>query len=411
MEKKRLPRTHIWLLVICLLFAWSALTVVIVTLLTGEGIAAMLGVAAMELGYAALFLFLWWRHRWVDLTLLAKGTEKKLVRLHKVHGDKALYEVARKTDGPVREEALRRIRDEKMLLKRAARFDTFALEQITDPEMLYSVAADERFFPETKNRKKEKQRASMRKRAAERLLTEHPEQARKMYGDEHMPEEFRGMAKTALLKQVKQAAGENREQAAALCRDAALPMQARRTAVESLLEKFPEQARDLCGDADLPEELRSIAKDELAKQVEHAGAGHPEQAAAFCRDAGLPMEARLTAVEQITDPALLRSVYESVGELPLKETILRRIQDESVLADIIGQEPDKGLRLLAEKRVTDPVLRRTYCEQDGAHDYEFLNTETESTMGTSHIYYYEYSVYRCRYCGRQYREESGSWHD
>ncbi len=95
MEKKSLPRTRIWLLVICLLFTWSALTVVIVTILTGEGVAAMLGVAAMELGYAALFLFLWWRHRWVDLTLLAKSTEKKLVRLQKVRGDKALSEAFR----------------------------------------------------------------------------------------------------------------------------------------------------------------------------------------------------------------------------------------------------------------------------------------------------------------------------
>ena len=63
------------------------------------------------------------------------------------------------------------------------------------------------------------------------------------------------------------------------------------------------------------------------------------------------------------------------------------------------------------KRVKDPELRRMYCERDGAHEYEYAGDEVDSTTGTSHIYYYEYAVYRCRYCGRSYREETGSWHD
>jgi hypothetical protein len=87
------------------------------------------------------------------------------------------------------------------------------------------------------------------------------------------------------------------------------------------------------------------------------------------------------------------------------------VRDESILAVLIELEPDKTIRLAAERRVTDPIRRRAYCERDGAHEDEFLERTVESTAGTSHIYYYEYAVYRCRYCGRRYREETDSWHD
>ena len=131
--------------------------------------------------------------------------------------------------------------------------------------------------------------------------------------------------------------------------------------------------------AELEREQKQVLLNEQREQLR----AHPEQARTVLEDESRPEELRALAKELLTDQV----IRESAGQ------------------------PDKALRVAAEKRVKDPELRKTYCGRDGAHEYKLIDSGRERTDGTSHIYYDEYELYECVYCGHRYKEYTDSWHD
>lgn len=177
------------------------------------------------------------------------------------------------------------------------------------------------------------------------------------------------------------------------------------------LRAHPEQARSVLGDENRPEELRALAKELLTEQVIRESAGQPEKACAFFRDSTLPADIRLAAAGQIEDERLLLSLYDAEEDKELRAGLIGLIKEEADLTALIEKEPDKALRVAAEKRVKDPERRKAYCLRDGAHEYRLIGSGRERTDGTSHIYYDEYDLYECVYCGEQHKEYTDSWHD
>ena len=369
-EKRKRPRTRIWMPALALLFAFAGLVGGLTSLLVGQTPAP--AVPSLVLG-AVIFL-LWRRRAAVDLTLLARTTEKKLARLQKVSGDEALFEVAEKSGEPVRGEALRLIGDRGIFTEKARQFSELALEQITDQEQLAAVAAAEGFFPAPKKKKDgpayRERLLAFRKRAADRIADA-----------EILARLARGGDELGLY------------------------------AAEKLLREQPERARELCADGTMPEKVRAMAEQALIRSVKEAGAGQPEKAAAFCRDRTLPLEARLAALGEIDDQAVLRALYDPDDGIGFREKLVCRISEEDALAEIIEKEPQKPLRVAMEQRVKDPERRRAYCGRDGTHAFRYVESSYESTEGTSHIYYDGYDIYRCVYCGLTTREYTRSWHD
>ena len=177
------------------------------------------------------------------------------------------------------------------------------------------------------------------------------------------------------------------------------------------LRAHPEQARTVLGDESRPEELRALAKELLTDQVIRESAGQPEKACAFFRDSTLPADIRLAAAGQIEDERLLLSLYDAEEDKELRAGLIGLIKEEADLTALIEKEPDKTLRVAAEKRVKDPERRKAYCLRDGAHEYRLIGSGHDRTDGTSHIYYDEYDLYECVYCGEQHKEYTDSWHD
>ena len=173
----------------------------------------------------------------------------------------------------------------------------------------------------------------------------------------------------------------------------------------------PEQARSVLGDESRPEELRAQAKEMLANQIVRESVGQPEKARAFFRDSTLPAEIRLAAAGQIEEESVLLSLYDAAENKELRMGLIGLIKEEANLITLIEEEPDKALRIAAEKRVKDPERRRAYCLRDGAHEYKLIDSGRERTEGTSHIYYDEYDLYECVYCGDRHIEYIESWHD
>ena len=173
----------------------------------------------------------------------------------------------------------------------------------------------------------------------------------------------------------------------------------------------PEQARAVLEDESRPEELHALAKKLLTDEAVRESIGQPDKACAFFRDSTLPADVRLAAAGQIEDESVLLPLYDAVEDKELRAGLIGLIKKESDLAALIEKEPDKALRVAAEKRVKDPERRRAYCLRDGAHEYKLIDSGRERTDGTSHIYYDEYELYECVYCGHRYREYTDSWHD
>lgn len=365
-KKRKWAKTHVWMPAVALLFAWSAVTV---GLFAGDTPQA----AIPSLLIAAVLFFLW-RRRYAaaDRVLLAGTAEKKLARLQKVSGDEALYKIAAQSDEPVRGETLRRISDRGIFLRKALELDAFALEQITEPEQLYAVAAAEDFFPERKKKTPEVRARCLafRKQAADRIRDGELLARLARAGDE--PGVF---------------------------------------AAEKLLREYPEEAPGIWADESMPENVRAMAKKAFIGKVKRDSAADPEAAAAFCRDRTLPLEARLAALGEIDGQPALLALYDPEDQGRFREALICRITEENALAEIIEKEPLQSLRLAAEKRVKDPERRREYCRRDGAHDFVYVESSHDSTEGTSHIYYDEYDIYRCKYCGCTTKEYTRSWHD
>ena len=177
------------------------------------------------------------------------------------------------------------------------------------------------------------------------------------------------------------------------------------------LRAHPEQARTVLGDESRPEELRALAKELLTDQVVRESAGQPDKACVFFRDSALPADIRLAAAGQIEDESVLLPLYDAAEDKELRAGLIGLIKEEADLVALIEKEPDKALRVAAEKRVKDPELRKAYCGRDGAHEYKLIDSGRERTDGTSHIYYDEYELYECVYCGHRYKEYTDSWHD
>ena len=177
------------------------------------------------------------------------------------------------------------------------------------------------------------------------------------------------------------------------------------------LRAHPEQARTVLEDERQPEELRALAKGLLTDQVVRESSGQADKACAFFRDSALPADVRLAAAGQIEDESILLSLYDAAEDKELRTGLIGLIKKESDLIELIDKDPDKALRVAAEKRVKDPERRKTYCGRDGAHEYKLIDSGRERTDGTSHIYYDEYELYECVYCGHRYKEYTDSWHD
>ena len=177
------------------------------------------------------------------------------------------------------------------------------------------------------------------------------------------------------------------------------------------LRAHPEQARTVLEDESRPVELRALAKELLTDRVVRESAGQPDKACAFFRDSALPADIRLAAAGQIEDESALLSLYDAAEDKELRAGLIDLIKEEADLVALIEKEPDKALRVAAEKRVKDPERRKTYCGRDGAHEYKLIDSGRERTDGTSHIYYDEYELYECVYCGHRYKEYTDSWHD
>ena len=177
------------------------------------------------------------------------------------------------------------------------------------------------------------------------------------------------------------------------------------------LRAHPEQARSVLGEESRPEELRALAKELLTEQVVRESAGQPDKACAFFRDSKLPVDVRLAAAGQIEDESILLSLYDAEEDKELRAGLIGLIKEETDLIALIEKEPDKALRVEAEKRVKDPERRRAYCLRDGAHEYKLIGSGHDRTDGTSHIYYDEYDLYECVYCGERHKEYTDSWHD
>ena len=123
------------------------------------------------------------------------------------------------------------------------------------------------------------------------------------------------------------------------------------------------------------------------------------------------MNARITYINRVMLLLVLAAVLVIVGQgAYLHQTLLspiKTITDEAALTEIIEREPNKGIRLNAENRVTDPEKRKLYCERDGAHLWKRADSWWEA-YGDWH---YEHIRYRCVYCGHEYVDEGESRKD
>ena len=366
-NKAKNPLPHIWKLILFILLAAAFTAAVIVAL--AKGMTEILGGLVGE-GILVALLGLWWRKSWpMDRVLLASNPEKQLKRLEKVTNDRQLLAIAKRTDPPVQQAALDRLRDSEALLDAARNFDTFAILHMKDPETLFRVVTEQGFFRKPRGRE--------------------------VVGYQQRMDETRALAVEAI------------DDPDTLRRLMKTDVPAAWFAVKKLLREHPELARSMAEDRTLPQPKREYAVNFLKEQTEQEIQTRPEAASVLFADRTLPKEARLAALEHITDEAVLLSLYDVNDDKDLRKRLVQGIREQAALIRIAETEPDKGIRMEAENRVTDAEKRREYCERDGAH----LWMEKDSRWESYGDWHYEYITYRCPYCGREYETEGDSRKD
>ena len=367
-EKKKKPKTHIWIPILFFFFLLGSAGAVIGIYANGskpnpEGYYVFIPIIVL-LG------ILWWRTRHVDSVLLARSPEKQIARLEKIRDMKKLLKIAEKADPPVCDEALMRITDQNVFLEAAKKLDTFAAGQITDPKMLFSMASDPNFFRGPKHtesyREYKQQCYAIRKSAVDRILD------------------------ASVLLDL--ASSENDMSGYALAR---------------LIREYPDLACSLCMDNSTPAKVRSDILHSLVANVEKQIKERPETAAVFLMNRSLPVKARLAATKHIDDPELLFSCYDPGDNAEVRESIVYRMHDQGHLMEIADREPDPKIRVIAELRVTDPEKRKEYCARGEAHDWEELDHWWE-LYGD---YHYEKIRCQCRICGAKWVKEGDSFKD
>ena len=358
---------YVWKLILFILFAAAFLSATVVAVV--QRLPEMAGGLVGEAILVAL-LGLWWRRSWrADRVLLIRDPEKQRQLLDTVTDQKQLLRIARASESPLREAALDRL-DPDLLLSAAQDLDEFAIRHIRDPEQLFRVATEQSFF----RRPRKRQAVGYQQRMAH---------AR------NLPVE--NIANAEVLQRIAKADG----------------LSVAWTALRTLLQDHPELARDLVEDWTLPQPKRDYAVKFLTDQVKRQVESEPGAAMGLFRDRTLPPQARLAALDHVSAQEDLYALYDPEDDKDLRGQVAARITDETALMEIIEREPDKGIRLNAENRVTDPEKRKHYCARDGAH----LWRKADSWWEAYGDWHYEHIRYRCLYCGREYVDEGESRKD
>ena len=79
-----------------------------------------------------------------------------------------------------------------------------------------------------------------------------------------------------------------------------------------------------------------------------------------------------------------------------RQNLLQFVNDDRIL-DAFAENMDssKRLQMAAIYRITDPDIRKKYCEKYHAHEFEFVDSTSESVGDRAYITH----IYRCKYCG------------
>ncbi len=404
MKKNGKPKTHLWKLFLFLFSLYALAGILFDAHQSGK---------ALNTGPLVLFVLLaaglglwWWKTRPIDAVLLARSPEKKREKLAKVSDQRQLLEIAEKSGGPIREEALQRITEATVFTEAAKELDTFALGQIVDEETLAAAAADPDFFRPQKRRESAGDYATRCLALRQQAVDQISDKAL-LYRLAHGLTEIAVYAGEKVLRDFP-------EEAKSICQDRQMPKSVCAEALALVTEEVrqqiaarPETARALAADGSLPSQARTTALELLVQQTEARIAAQPEAAKQLASDRSLPEEARLAAASRIRLSEELFSLYDPQDAKAVRRKLIESIQDQTLLAQIAELEPERDLRLRAELRVTDPDKRRAYCQRDGAHDWVETDRHWELYGETHH----EVITSRCRYCGRKLVTEGDSFKD
>ena len=354
--KKDLGKTHFWKLILAVLFLAAGIR----GLMLGS-----LFPALIALGLSAFLAVEWWKHRAVDRVILSRSAKRRSAMLDRMDDPEQILEIAEAGDGALREEALSRITDQNVFLERVKRFDAFALDQITDPQLLSRVASDIFDFQRWDERRETKEQYEARclklqKRAVDRLDDE---------------ETLLGLAEGM---------------------GSAFYGSANQYAAEKLLREHPDRAEELYRCDGIPWKVRSLAADGMVARVKEQIRDDPAAAVSLCRDRDLPITARLAAVRAISDQEQLFSCYYPEDSDSMRRQIAEQLTSQPLLIAFAEKEPQKEIREIAECKVSDPEQRRRYCEKNEAHDDELIDSRWEENGDVRD----EIETYRCRFCGR-----------
>ncbi|MBQ3373210.1 MAG: hypothetical protein IJI45_15845 [Anaerolineaceae bacterium] len=127
---------------------------------------------------------------------------------------------------------------------------------------------------------------------------------------------------------------------------------------------------------------------------------HAETASVLARDETVMPAVREAAVRALMDQTELEELYQKNENEKLRLQIIGQLTDQPFLENIADNSESKELRKAAAFKVSDPKRREKYCKEYGTHDWIYEREERSENGDDLDIW----DVYRCRYCGEMMME-------